>query len=85
MNILKIHEVTALTRRGKASLYRDVKAGTMPQPIKLGPRSSGWVADEVHAVLSARVAGVDADGIRLLVNRLHKERQEGGIHGIQQA
>lgn len=83
MNLLKIEEVVKLTRRSKPSVYRDIQAGLLPKQIKLGPRSSGWLSSELHAVLAARIAGVDADGVTLLVNRLHKERQEGGSNAAR--
>jgi predicted DNA-binding transcriptional regulator AlpA len=83
MNLLKIMEVSALTRRSKPAIYRDIQAGLMPKQIKLGPRSSGWVADEVRAVIAARIAGVDADGIKMLVNRLHEDRRKGEPHAIR--
>lgn len=29
-----------------SKLYSDVRAGILPQPVRLGPRFSGWVEDE---------------------------------------
>jgi predicted DNA-binding transcriptional regulator AlpA len=38
-----------------ATLYRGIKAGRYPRPIKVGPNSSRWVASEVEACLQAMV------------------------------
>jgi predicted DNA-binding transcriptional regulator AlpA len=34
-----------------ATLYRGIKAGRYPSPIKVGPNSSRWLADEIRAAL----------------------------------
>jgi len=38
--------------RSHASIYRDVRAGRLPAPIALGPRSSGWNVGSLRKVLS---------------------------------
>jgi predicted DNA-binding transcriptional regulator AlpA len=38
-----------------ATLYRGIKAGRYPSPIKIGPNPSRWVAKEVEACLSKMV------------------------------
>ncbi len=39
--------------RGRSSIYRDVKAGRLPEPIKLG-QNLFWIEHEVDAALEAR-------------------------------
>lgn len=39
-----------------ATLWRGVKAGTFPRPVKLGARITAWKAEDVHAWLRARGA-----------------------------
>ena len=43
-------------RVGKSGiqLYRDVKAGTFPPPLELGPNSVGWYEDEIVDWLESR-------------------------------
>jgi prophage regulatory protein len=51
--LMKMAAVRAVTGRCAASIYRDVKAGTFPQPIKFGTRCTRWRADDVRAWLNA--------------------------------
>ena len=57
-----------------STTYADVKAGLLPPPVKLGRRSSGWIAREVAAVQQARIAGKTEDEIRELVSQLLTQR-----------
>lgn len=41
----------ALGGRHRSSIYRDVKAGRIPRPIKVGRRVY-WKADEVNAAIT---------------------------------
>jgi predicted DNA-binding transcriptional regulator AlpA len=34
-----------------ATLWRKVKAGTFPKPVKLGPRITDWRAEDIRALL----------------------------------
>jgi predicted DNA-binding transcriptional regulator AlpA len=36
-----------------ATLYRGIKQGRYPKPIKVGPQSSRWLREECEAVLRA--------------------------------
>ena len=45
--ILRRREVERLTLLSKASIYRQMQMGTFPMPLKLGPRSVAWVAEEI--------------------------------------
>lgn len=56
--LMKIGEVIAAIRRSKVSIYKDIKKGTFPTPINLGPRSVAWRASDVERWLADRaVAG----------------------------
>lgn len=46
LQLLKIADVMARTKRSKAAIYRDVRRGTFPAPRKVGA-SSFWVESEV--------------------------------------
>jgi prophage regulatory protein len=35
----------------KASWYAGIKAGKYPQPVKLGPRTSGYRAEDIRALI----------------------------------
>jgi prophage regulatory protein len=44
-----------------ATLWRQVKAGTFPPPVKLGPRMSGWRVGTVRAKLQSLMADAEVD------------------------
>ena len=54
--ILKLKELTLITRLSGGSIYRKARQGTFPSPIKLGERSSGWLTSEVDQWLDERIA-----------------------------
>jgi prophage regulatory protein len=74
--LLRLDAVKDVTALGTTSVYRNVKAGTFPPPIKLTTRSSAWVEDEVAAINQARIAGKSDDEIRQLVVCLIAQRQQ---------
>jgi predicted DNA-binding transcriptional regulator AlpA len=52
--LLKIHDVCVYTQLSRASVYRSIKAGKLPPPHKLTPRTSRWDLFEVRAFLDRR-------------------------------
>jgi predicted DNA-binding transcriptional regulator AlpA len=40
-----------------ATLYRGIRKGRYPRPVKVGPGTSRWLRAEVEAALAAMVAG----------------------------
>ena len=44
--LLDVRDVGILASRSRASLWRDVKAGRLPEPVAIGPKTRRWrVAD----------------------------------------
>ena len=80
--------IPAILRRGsvesqsgypRSTLYWRISQRLWTRPVKLGPRAVGWPADEVSALITARIAGQSDAEIRALVARLeaartHRER-----------
>lgn len=67
-------------RRGdsaKATVYRHVKLGLLPPPVKLGPNTAAWPEHEIEAIDAARIAGADECAIRELVKSIVAKRQAG--------
>lgn len=60
-SLLTLGDVCALFGGTKpidpSTLYRGIKRGTYPPPIKVGPGSSRWLRSECEAALAAMVAG----------------------------
>ena len=54
VRILRRREVERLTRLSKASIYRKMRTGTFPLPLKLGERAVAWRADEIHDWIASR-------------------------------
>ena len=52
--ILRRQDVERLTSLSKASIYRQMRMGTFPTPLKLGPRGVAWLAEEVHEWIASR-------------------------------
>ena len=45
---LRLPEVEDRTGKSKSTIWAAIKSGTFPKPIKLGPRSVGWVESEIE-------------------------------------
>jgi len=50
--ILRFPEVKARTGLARSSIYKRMKARTFPKQIQLGPRTMGWLEDEIEAWLT---------------------------------
>ena len=60
--ILRCKEVLAIVRLGRTTLWKRVKDGQFPQPVKLGgphSRAVGWRVEDVEAWLK----GLDRPGL----------------------
>ncbi len=54
--ILRIKQVTALTKMSRSTIYDQIKAGTFPRPMKLGAQAVGWTADQINQWIEERLA-----------------------------
>lgn len=55
--ILRLPDVMAITGLSRASVYRMIGEGRLPQQIPLGKRSVGWLASDINAWLQSRAEG----------------------------
>ena len=76
ISILKQSEVLEITRQSSTTLWRQVKAGTFSPPIQIGAKATGYIQDEVDAVLSARSIGMSDIELKNLVKKLIAQRKE---------
>ena len=53
IQLLKLRDVVDLTGKSVTSIYTDTY---FPRPIKIGSRSSAWVAQEVEEWIKRRIA-----------------------------
>lgn len=56
----RLPAVCRQTGMSRATIYRLIKEGNFPSPVKLGARASAWVGAEVDAWIASRIAMRDA-------------------------
>ncbi len=57
--ILRLPQLKALTGLSRSSIYKYIQDGVFPRPIALGPRSVGWLDQEVEAWIAEKAASRD--------------------------
>jgi prophage regulatory protein len=60
MRIIKREEVSHKTGLERSAIYQRVKLGTFPRQVQMGPKSVGWIEEEVEQWIAERVAVRDA-------------------------
>ena len=51
--LLCLPQVLALIPVGKSSWWRGCKTGRYPKPVKLGPRTTVWRAEDIAALMQS--------------------------------
>ena len=74
-SILRLPAVKTQSGFSRSTIYLRIQQGLWPEPVKLGPRSVGWPADEVAAMNAARISGMTDESIRALVKKLKAARK----------
>ena len=54
LRIMRMPDVLAAVGVSRATIWRCVKAGDFPAPVKLGARSVGWYEHEIREWLDSR-------------------------------
>jgi len=54
--LLRMRDIIRITGLSKATIYRQMDAGTFPKSIPLGGRVVGWEAREVQLWIDERIA-----------------------------
>lgn len=55
MRIIRLKDVIDSTGLGRSTIYKYIAEGAFPKPVPLGERSVGWVEEEVHEWILARI------------------------------
>lgn len=55
--MMRLPEVLAVTGLSKSTVYSMAKAGTFPNPVKLGARAVAWPSHLVQKWMADRVGG----------------------------
>lgn len=58
----------------RSTIYRKIKLGLFPKPVQLGGERVAWPANEVQALIDARIASKSDDEIKILVKQLEAAR-----------
>ena len=48
---IRLDVVLAFFPIGKSSWWKGIREGRFPQPVKLGPRTTAWRAEDVHKLI----------------------------------
>ena len=54
--LVSTKELSILSGRSRASIWRDVQAGRLPQPIAIGPQARRWRVSDVRVYLNGGVS-----------------------------
>lgn len=57
LRLLRLPEVKTMTGLGRSTIWKRAGDGTFPKPVKLGPRTTAWVASEVEQWATDAMAG----------------------------
>ena len=65
MKLLDVDDLHARgIRYGRSQLWRLVRVGKFPQPVKVGPGRNAWVESEIDEFIAGRIAARDAETSR---------------------
>ncbi|UYI46954.1 AlpA family phage regulatory protein [Vibrio natriegens] len=73
-NLLRPVQAAKLLGCSLSTLYKHVKAGVCPAPLRFGPNSVAWLSHEIEAVITARIYGYSDDEIQLMVKDIIQQR-----------
>ena len=51
--LLRINQVLALVPVGRSSWWEGCRTGRYPKPVKLGPRTTAWKAEDIAAFIES--------------------------------
>ena len=60
MRILRCKQACEKTGESRSAFYSGVRTGRWPKPIELGPRSVGWIDEELEEAIRRRIEERDA-------------------------
>jgi len=55
MRFIRLPTVARKTGYSGPSIYRHIKESNFPKPVKIGPRASAWIEEEVDAWMQKRI------------------------------
>ncbi|MCY4652261.1 MAG: AlpA family transcriptional regulator [Dehalococcoidia bacterium] len=61
MKVLRLPAVLERIGLSRSTLWRLISDGQFPAPIRLGPRATGWIEEEVDDWISSRERAANGD------------------------
>ncbi len=52
--MLKLPDVSQITRLSRSSIYSFIQKGEFPAPVKIGNKAVAWLDHEIHAWIETR-------------------------------
>ena len=49
--LLRLRSVLEIIPISKSSWWAGIKSGRYPKPVKLGPKTTAWRAEDIHALI----------------------------------
>jgi len=78
--LLRLPAVIEHLGESRSTIYFNIQQGLFVKPVPLsGGYAKAWPADEVAAIINARIAGKSDDEIQALVKTLHQARLTAGL------
>lgn len=75
MRMVRLPELIKKTGLKRATIYKKIKQGLFPAPVKIGPKTSVWVEAEVDRVLHSYISGADEVQIKQVVSEILRSRK----------
>ncbi|EOW4146839.1 helix-turn-helix transcriptional regulator [Vibrio parahaemolyticus] len=73
-NLLRPVQAAKLSGYSLSTLYKHVKEGVCPTPLRFGPNSVAWLSHEIEAVVAARICEYSDDEIQSMVKDIIQQR-----------
>ncbi|MCR9816221.1 helix-turn-helix transcriptional regulator [Vibrio parahaemolyticus] len=73
-NLLRPVQAANLLGCSLSTLYKHVKAGVCPTPLRFGPNSVAWLSHEIETVIAARICNYNANQLQELVKEMTEQR-----------
>lgn len=64
MRVMRLKEVMDTTGLSRSTIYKYISDGVFPKPVTLGERCVGWVENEVHEWVLARIEERDNASVK---------------------
>lgn len=74
ISFIRKPEAVAQLALSHTKIYRLVREGLIPSPVKVG-KTSAWPQHEIDQIAKAFLAGLDEDEIKRLVTKIMAERK----------